>query len=97
VKPHLAHLFMSYLPVCYSHCSAISVAERVAEERAENAGETVGYQIRLERRTSSQVGRGCPAHVGRDSDEVDPSVQECKMNGQRRMAWNTWPRAHTST
>ena len=35
--------------------SATSVAERVASERAEKPGETVGYQIRLE---SKQVGYG---------------------------------------
>ncbi|KAL1115561.1 hypothetical protein AAG570_005851 [Ranatra chinensis] len=29
--------------------SAISVAERVAEERAEKCGKSVGYQIRLEK------------------------------------------------
>jgi len=29
--------------------SAISVAERVAMERAENLGNSVGYQIRLEK------------------------------------------------
>jgi len=30
--------------------SALSVAERVAYERGENVGHTVGYQIRLESR-----------------------------------------------
>ncbi|XP_050100342.1 putative ATP-dependent RNA helicase DHX57 [Anopheles aquasalis] len=35
--------------------SAIGVAERVAEERIEKVGNTVGYQIRLETRTSSST------------------------------------------
>ena len=35
--------------------AAISVAERVASERAENIGGTVGYQIRLESRLSSKT------------------------------------------
>ena len=30
--------------------SAVSVAERVAQERGEKIGQTVGYQIRLESR-----------------------------------------------
>ena len=43
---------------CYIICtqprriSAVSVAERVATERAEPVGQTVGYQIRLERKAS---------------------------------------------
>ncbi|KAH1019590.1 hypothetical protein HUJ04_009384, partial [Dendroctonus ponderosae] len=35
--------------------SAIGVAERVANERLENAGSTVGYQIRLESKVSSRT------------------------------------------
>ena len=35
--------------------SAIGVADRVADERAEKIGETVGYQIRLEKKTSSKT------------------------------------------
>ncbi|XP_055346916.1 ATP-dependent DNA/RNA helicase DHX36-like [Paramacrobiotus metropolitanus] len=36
--------------------SAISVSERIAKERAENLGESVGYQIRLEKRLSRERG-----------------------------------------
>lgn len=32
--------------------SAVSIAERVAQERGESLGETVGYQIRLEKTSS---------------------------------------------
>lgn len=35
--------------------SAIGVAERVAAERLECVGETIGYHIRLENRTSSKT------------------------------------------
>lgn len=35
--------------------SAIGLAERVSSERAENVGETVGYNIRLENKTSEQT------------------------------------------
>ncbi|KAG4204569.1 hypothetical protein ERO13_A04G054700v2 [Gossypium hirsutum] len=35
--------------------SAISVAARISSERGENVGETVGYQIRLESKRSSQT------------------------------------------
>uniref|UniRef100_A0A0A9W9Q9 RNA helicase n=1 Tax=Lygus hesperus TaxID=30085 RepID=A0A0A9W9Q9_LYGHE len=35
--------------------SAIGVAERVAAERAERVGESVGYQVRLENRTSART------------------------------------------
>ena len=35
--------------------SAISVAERVADERAEKVGKTVGYSIRLESKTSRET------------------------------------------
>ncbi|KAF6205655.1 hypothetical protein GE061_019828, partial [Apolygus lucorum] len=35
--------------------SAIGVAERVASERAERLGDTVGYQVRLENRTSAKT------------------------------------------
>ena len=35
--------------------SAVSVAERVAAERGEKIGQTVGYQIRLESRTSPKT------------------------------------------
>ncbi|KAJ8936706.1 hypothetical protein NQ318_020318 [Aromia moschata] len=35
--------------------SAIGVAERVADERIENVGNTVGYQIRLESKVSSST------------------------------------------
>ena len=35
--------------------SAISVAARISNERGENLGETVGYQIRLESKRSEQT------------------------------------------
>lgn len=35
--------------------SAISVAARIASERGESLGETVGYQIRLEAKRSAQT------------------------------------------
>lgn len=35
--------------------SAISVAARIASERGENLGETIGYQIRLEAKRSAQT------------------------------------------
>lgn len=35
--------------------SAISVATRIASERGESIGETVGYQIRLEAKSSKQT------------------------------------------
>ena len=35
--------------------SAISVADRIASERGENLGETIGYQIRLESKRSAQT------------------------------------------
>ena len=35
--------------------SAIGVAERVAEERTERIGRTVGYQIRMESKMSQQT------------------------------------------
>lgn len=36
-------------------CAAAGVAERVAAERGETVGGTVGYQIRLERRASEHT------------------------------------------
>ncbi len=35
--------------------AAVSVAERVAQERAEDVGQSVGYQIRLESRVSTKT------------------------------------------
>lgn len=35
--------------------SAIGVSERIAQERTESVGETCGYSIKLERKTSSKT------------------------------------------
>ncbi|RZC33979.1 ATP-dependent RNA helicase DHX36, partial [Asbolus verrucosus] len=44
--------------------SAISVAERVAEERAETLGDSVGYHIRLEKRFPRERGSICYCTTG---------------------------------
>ena len=45
----LANLRLAHI---HPRLSAIAVAERVAEERAEKVGQTVGYSVRLEHKTS---------------------------------------------
>nr|KAG5703112.1 hypothetical protein BaRGS_012174 [Batillaria attramentaria] len=49
--------------------AALSVAERVAAERAERIGQTVGYQIRLESKT------GYSNKIGEEKEELDPGVK----------------------
>nr|XP_023023039.1 LOW QUALITY PROTEIN: ATP-dependent RNA helicase DHX36-like [Leptinotarsa decemlineata] len=56
--------------------SAISVAERVAEERAEKLGESVGFQIRLEKKLPRDTGSivFCTTGVVLKQMESDPSL-----------------------
>jgi ATP-dependent RNA helicase DHX36 len=56
--------------------SAIAVAQRVAEERAENLGDSVGYHIRLERRSPRDRGSVCFCTTGivLKMMENDPSL-----------------------
>lgn len=55
--------------------SAIGVAERVADERAENVGNTIGYQIRLESKISSNTRLTfCTTGILLRRLELDPTL-----------------------
>lgn len=57
--------------------SAIGVADRVAEERIEKAGESVGYQIRLESRSSAMTRLlFCTTGILLKKLESDPELED---------------------
>jgi HrpA-like RNA helicase len=70
--------------------AAIGVAERVASERAEKCGDTIGYQIRLEQKRSRDTKLlFCTTGILLRTLEGDGDLLECVLFSIR-ICWRTF-------